>query len=315
MPWEYVGECGSGDMPKDVEWIDYCLEAGMNYLRYVLGEPPAGCELGIMMNDHELGNYPSVGVYWSFPVDEAPWEYINRAEDLLSEFDDATDWGKIHTQPEYAQNDDEDSELSESSEEVAEPPFENPSPATVNYYTYKDLQYRCKHCDWQGLGRDLELGEEFDQLVELDCPACHTKVSFVMYPSLADMSNNWDKLSDDEKMQVAKIESEQARFEALCLKSPEQLPDIDELFFTLDWDFDDEMILLRYGKKEIFKEPAVYEGYERFEEVARILKARYGNALLDMAPSQNSEVYLYGDSLTAADRIANFRKDFFGTAD
>jgi hypothetical protein len=113
-------------------------------------------------------------------------------------------------------------------------------------------------------------------------------------------------------MQFAKIESEQARFEELCLKSPEQLPDIDELFFTLDWDFDDEMILLRYGKKEIFKEPAVYEGYERFEEVARILKARYGNALLDMAPTQNSEVYLYGDSLTAADRIANFRKDFFG---
>ena len=74
--------------------------------------------------------------------------------------------------------------------------------------------------------------------------------------------------------------------------------------------------VLKYsGKKEIFKEPAVYEGYERFEEVARILKARYGNALLDMAPTQNSEVYLYGDSLTAADRIAKFRKDFFGTVD
>ena len=308
MPWEYVGECGSGDMPEDVKWIDYCLDAGINYIRHVLGDPPAGCELGIMMSDHDLGGYPSIGVYWAFPAD-TPYEYISRAEDLLSTFDDATNWEKIHTLPEYTQDDDEDSD---SNEEVAEPPFENPSPTAINFYTYKDVQYRCKNCNWQGLGGELEFGEEFDQLVELDCPACHTKLSFVMYPSLADMRINWDKLSDAEKKQVAQIDSNQARFDVLCLKNPDQLPNINELFFTLDWDFDGEMVLLRYGDKVIFKEPAIFEGYERFEEVARILKARYGNALQDLTPTPASETYLYGDSLTAADRITKFRREFLG---
>ena len=311
MPWEYIGECGSGNMPEDDTWIDYCLEAGMNYLRFVLGEPPAGCELGIMMNDHDLGGYPSIGVYWAFPAD-TPYDYISRAEDLLSTFNDSVAWERIHTLPEFTQGDDGD--LAEPGEEVAELAFKNPSPTTSTFYTYKDLQYRCKHCAWQGMGGELEYGEEFDQLVELDCPVCQTKVSFVMYPTLAESRDNWAHLSDSEKAQVEQIENAQARFNALCLKSPEQLPRIDQLFFRLTWDFenDEDMTLLKYEDAVIYREPAVYEGFERFEEVARILKLRYGNALKDLVPSPASETYLYGDSLTASDRINNFRREFFG---
>lgn len=57
---------------------------------------------------------------------------------------------------------------------------------------------------------------------------------------------------------------------------------------------------------------AVYEGYERFEEVAHILKERYGAALRDLMPTATSASYLYGDSLTASDRIARFRRALFG---
>lgn len=57
---------------------------------------------------------------------------------------------------------------------------------------------------------------------------------------------------------------------------------------------------------------AVYEGYERFEEVAHILKERYGAALRDLVPTAASATYLYGDSLKASDRIARFRRELFG---
>lgn len=99
MPWEYVGECGSGSYPQEAAWVDYCLDAGLNYLRFSLGDPPTGCELGIMMNDHDLGSYPSIGVYWSFPVSDAPWNYINSAEELLSEFNKAVAWDKLYPLP------------------------------------------------------------------------------------------------------------------------------------------------------------------------------------------------------------------------
>jgi hypothetical protein len=310
MPWEYIGECGSGDMPEDQEWIDYCLEAGMNYLRFVLGEPPDGCELGIMMNDHELGNYPSIGVYWSFPAD-GPWEYISRADDLLSTYNHSIEWEKIHEMAMGTRNN--VNEQLDMEAKVADTSFENPSSTSMTFYTYKGEHFRCKHCGWNGMGGELVFGEEFDQLVELNCPACQTKVSFVMYPTLAESRANWERLSDSEKAQVEQIENAQARFNALCLKSPEQLPQIDGLFFPLVWDFDgdDDMTLLRFGDAVIFSEPAVYEGYERFEEVTRILKARYGNALQDVVPSPASETYLYGDSLTASERVEKFRLEIF----
>ncbi len=190
--------------------------------------------------------------------------------------------------------------------------MENPSPMTLTYYSYKGERFRCKHCEWQGMGDELELGEEFDQLVELDCPACQKKLTFVMYPTLAESRANWDRLSDSEKAQVELIEDARARFDALCLKTPEQLPEIAHRAFSITWDFSDDMTVLQLGDQEVFNEPAVYEGYERFEEVARILKLRYGSALQDLKPSPASETYLYGDSLTSSERIEQFRQAMFG---
>ena len=71
------------------------------------------------------------------------------------------------------------------------------------------------------------------------------------------------------------------------------------------------MTLLRQGNHVIFSEPAVYEGYARFEEVAQILKQRYGAALRDLVPSPSSELYLYGDSLSSSGRIEKCRQTIF----
>ena len=56
----------------------------------------------------------------------------------------------------------------------------------------------------------------------------------------------------------------------------------------------------------------VYEGDERFEQVARILRQKYGVALLDLVPSPDSTMWLYGDHVICKSNVEKFRHAFFG---
>ena len=180
-----------------------------------------------------------------------------------------------------------------------------------DYYTYKKHIYQCKKCDWQGLGSELQQGEMFDALFELDCPSCSETVTFVSYPTIDESRANWDHLSDRERANLERVVSRWDRFNAMSLKSHEQLPDIAASAFFITWNYEDDMTVLRYGDNIIHCEPALYEGYERYEEVALILKDRYGDALLDLAPSAASGFYLYGDRLSSPGRLKEFRQNLF----
>ena len=94
MTWENVASCGSEELPFD-SWMEYCYQMAIDYLGIVLEDPPAGCELGIMWHEHDLGEYPSVGVHWDFPQSEPPWTYIRKCEIALSKFDEAVEWFDI----------------------------------------------------------------------------------------------------------------------------------------------------------------------------------------------------------------------------
>lgn len=65
------------------------------------------------------------------------------------------------------------------------------------------------------------------------------------------------------------------------------------------------------GDHVIFSEPAVYEGYERFDEVARILKSKYGSRLTDLVPTDESHLYLYGDRLGSPELVRSIRRELF----
>lgn len=117
MPWETVGNCGSGNLPDDAAWIDYCYDITLRYLKLALGDPPEGCELDIEWPDYELGSYPSISVYWDFPADDAPWTYINRAETLLEKFNDSVKWYELQ---ELLFQEDEEEDESDSDEEENE---------------------------------------------------------------------------------------------------------------------------------------------------------------------------------------------------
>lgn len=94
MPWEHIGSCGTGQLPDDREWIISALEICIAYLRAVAPEPE-GSELGIMWNEHELGDYPSIGLLWPESIREPPMDYVCLCSDLLGRFDLAVSWSEI----------------------------------------------------------------------------------------------------------------------------------------------------------------------------------------------------------------------------
>ena len=140
-------------------------------------------------------------------------------------------------------------------------------------------------------------------------------MTLVMLPTLEESRANWERLSQDEREQVEAIERHQADFTARGLTENFQLPDIETPSFVLHWDFDysesNNETLIKHGDTIIFREPAFYEGYERFIQVAEILRARYGCALRDLIPTVNSGTYLDGDSYTSSNTVDEARKRIF----
>ncbi len=140
-------------------------------------------------------------------------------------------------------------------------------------------------------------------------------MTLVMLPTLEESRANWEKLSQSEREQVEAGEYFRTEFFANRLSEESQLPDIDALSFVLHWNFlyaePYNEALIKHGDTIIFREPAFYEGYERFIQVAEILRARYGAALRDLIPMNDDLTYLCGDSHSAWDTVSEARKRIF----
>ncbi len=113
MGWESIGECVGSDSSDPPEWVDFCHEASIAYIKAIIGDPPAGWELGIQWQDHDLGSYPTIGVYSDLPLIE-PWSYIHKAESLLDKFNYAVSWTDIEPNTVLDSEQDEDQEDEES---------------------------------------------------------------------------------------------------------------------------------------------------------------------------------------------------------
>jgi hypothetical protein len=67
--------------------------------------------VGVMEHEQELGNYATVGLYWDpGQTEDAPWEYIARAERALGRFEDAIDWSDLGPEPEDEEIDEDENE-------------------------------------------------------------------------------------------------------------------------------------------------------------------------------------------------------------
>ena len=76
-----------------------------------------------------------------------------------------------------------------------------------------------------------------------------------------------------------------------------------------DWDFekgqDGEFYqIIRSGDAEVWRELAFFNNVPRFEEIMRLLKAKYGARFRSLTPTTTSLEWLSGDNLGRALRIS-----------
>lgn len=181
-----------------------------------------------------------------------------------------------------------------------------------DYYQHRKQTWTCEACGWTGLGSALEIGEVYDTLHELDCPQCHIRMGCVPHPTIEEARANWANLPDDEKRQVELLEKMIDEFDRVCLKTPEQLPDITEADFVLVWDAEEGNTVIKHQGQPVFVEPIIFEGFERYEVVVGILKSRYGDALKGVHPTRAAYETLCGDKLGAGNLMKTFHYGAFG---
>jgi hypothetical protein len=76
-------------------------------------------ELEIVWQEHELGNYPTIGLVWDDPMRGTPWNYISRCEAALAAFENGGELPPKWTMPPVHSDHDE---LDEPFDPVKPPP-------------------------------------------------------------------------------------------------------------------------------------------------------------------------------------------------
>lgn len=113
MGWESIGSVNTGEMPGEGDWIVFALGLAKLYVLHVVGKPPPGHSIGIYWHDHELGEYPTLGVYSELTPDMG---YVGDCERALERFDAAVDWSAI--KPDWDDADEVDDSESEGERDV-----------------------------------------------------------------------------------------------------------------------------------------------------------------------------------------------------
>jgi len=180
----------------------------------------------------------------------------------------------------------------------------------IGYYQYEATIFECEKCLWKGKGKQLTIGDAFNELFEIHCPDCNSRVGHICYPSFDEVLKYG---SEKEKKQVKKQMAFHEELEQSELKSVSQLPDIDKegeiKFYLKEKKFKRKNHLVVYADdKEIWKELMFFEYYVRYMEIAKILKEKYGSRMTDLLIDDFAP-WMYGDcSLTEIGRIEDFRE-------
>src|SRR5215469_4290435 len=129
MPVEIIGEFGTPGATS--EWIEAQGKVAIKHLKKICGEPPPEMELEVVWQEHELGNYPVVGLTWEDPYRGIPWNYIERCEVALTACENGGELPPGWIMPPVRSEDDE----------LEEEPFDpnNPPepPETLNFFEWQ----------------------------------------------------------------------------------------------------------------------------------------------------------------------------------
>lgn len=149
--------------------------------------------------------------------------------------------------------------------------------------------------------------------MDLECPQCFRMLAVIDLPNY---QNPFNRISEADRKAVLREINFQERFRRMSLKEPAQLPEIEGcvLCFTFRSATvkGEDVNIIEHQGLEVWREPLVWEGYERFMEVGRILKLKYGKRMVDLIPDPTAETFLFGDKLQAPALVAEFRKQLKG---
>ena len=178
------------------------------------------------------------------------------------------------------------------------------------YYEYKKQDYFCRKCRWEGIGGQTEEGEMARCYFEIICPGCGILLDIVMFPTIDEILSYG---TESEKASARKKKLSTDRVNASRLQDSDQLPEIDsnEFVITLREEFVDGKegeIVLYWNETEIWRELITYEYYDRYIELGRILKEKYGSRVIDFEAEPT--IYLLGDYFPALDEVERFREYF-----
>lgn len=103
MPVEHIGEFGTPGASR--EWLSAQADLAIAHIVKVCGEPPEEMELETQWFDCESGSYPLIVLTWEDAMIGTPWEYLDRAQRALANFDErASKPGAVLQTPEIVFN-------------------------------------------------------------------------------------------------------------------------------------------------------------------------------------------------------------------
>lgn len=179
----------------------------------------------------------------------------------------------------------------------------------------------CPACGWSGSTREAQ--DFYDEVIALRCPRCDARVGpTYSLPSHDEIRTGAAAGHPEAMKQLAEVRAVEERWGRVGqaeLDDPALLPPIPgDQPFAVRWSLTerdgDTWVVLSVEGKEIASELAVWEGLKRFEVVAKLLRARYGERVTGLIPDEgNTVTYLIGDRLSWADGPERVNAAVFGT--
>ncbi len=184
---------------------------------------------------------------------------------------------------------------------------------TIFYEGWQEKEYSCGECDWKGNGGECSRGLFYRKMyLELHCPKCTSFLDLIIFPESSGCETKSETLAEEQKQALREQEEQMMRYREQCLNSPDQLPEVNDEDLVLLWDQVEGDTQIRKEDIVIWSEPVAYEGFERYERIALILKEKYGSRVKDLQPTDRSMLFLHGDFAASLDYVKKVRKELFG---
>lgn len=185
---------------------------------------------------------------------------------------------------------------------------------TIFFQEWQQMECACGSCAWEGTAGTTTRGRMHrGRYLDLYCPECTEFIDLIIFPAEGTCAHKNEGLSEEELKTKEEEKKAERDYQDRCLQSPDQLPDLPGTDLALQWDQVQGDTQIQSGDTIIWSEPVAYEGFERFERIAIILKEKYGARVKDLTPKDRSLLFLYGDYYPSMFYVAKVRKELFGT--